>query len=170
MEAARYTLDGKEKRKGKKSTDGGKIYHMAFSNLLRSKKRTFLALLSMSLSVILLNSTVSLAGRLRSVQEYVQSGEKWTGVHHWSHRNSELCKYHPYKYCHKKQGVCDLEIDWNDKETTDPDVFWFTSYRFTILPALVVSPCLLLLGILVPWLTEKYSGKDSIVEQLRKTE
>lgn len=60
VEAARYSLDGKEKRRSKKSTDGGKIYRMAFSNLGRSKKRTFLVLVSMSLSVILLNSTVSL--------------------------------------------------------------------------------------------------------------
>lgn len=25
------------------------------------------------------------------------------------------------KYCHKKQRVCNLEIHWNDKETTDSD-------------------------------------------------
>lgn len=63
VEAVRYT-EGVEyagrKRKGKeklkKSTDGGKIYRMAFSNLARNKKKTVVVILSLSLSVILLNS------------------------------------------------------------------------------------------------------------------
>lgn len=56
VEAVRYTENGKTGKKQKKSTDGGKIWKMAYSNLGRSKKRTVLVLLSLSLAVILLNS------------------------------------------------------------------------------------------------------------------
>lgn len=56
VEAVRYTENGKAGKRQKKSTDGGKIWKMARSNLGRSKKRTVLVLLSLSLAVILLNS------------------------------------------------------------------------------------------------------------------
>lgn len=59
VEAVKYAEDGKQGRKRKKSTDGGRLYRMAFSNLGRNKKRTLLALLSLSLSIVLLNSAVS---------------------------------------------------------------------------------------------------------------
>ncbi|MDO4555094.1 MAG: ABC transporter permease [Lachnospiraceae bacterium] len=60
VEAVRYTEGSRYNRKRKKkSTDGGKIYKMAFSNLGRNKKKTFFVLLSMSLSVILLNSVLT---------------------------------------------------------------------------------------------------------------
>lgn len=67
VEAVRYT-EGAEtgafrKRKNKsgqdkqkKSTDGGKIWKMAWSNLARSKGRTVIVILSLSLAIILLNS------------------------------------------------------------------------------------------------------------------
>lgn len=67
VEAVRYT-EGAEigaLRKGenksgqdkqKKSTDGGKIWKMAWSNLARSKGRTVVVILSLSLAIILLNS------------------------------------------------------------------------------------------------------------------
>ncbi len=76
VEAVRYTDGGEPKqkrsrrtadRKGaaggmaaagreKKTTDGGKLWRMAFSNLGRNKKRTVLVLCSLSLAVVLLNS------------------------------------------------------------------------------------------------------------------
>ena len=67
MEAVRYTegaeigalRKGKNKSgqdKQKKSTDGGKIWKMAWSNLARSKGRTVVVILSLSLAIILLNS------------------------------------------------------------------------------------------------------------------
>lgn len=56
IEAVRYTEDQNEKKKEKKGTDGGKLWRMALSNLARSKGRTVIVILSLSLSVILLNS------------------------------------------------------------------------------------------------------------------
>lgn len=56
IEAVRYTEDQNEKKKEKKGTDGGKLWRMALSNLARSKRRTVIVILSLSLSVILLNS------------------------------------------------------------------------------------------------------------------
>lgn len=67
VEAVRYTegaeigalRKGKNKSgqdKQKKSTDGGKIWKMAWSNLARSKGRTVEVILSLSLAIILLNS------------------------------------------------------------------------------------------------------------------
>ncbi len=56
VEAVRYTEGGGTSRKQKKSTDGGKLWRMAFSNLGRNKKRTVLVFVSLSLAVILLNS------------------------------------------------------------------------------------------------------------------
>lgn len=56
VEAVRYTDGAKEAKKQKKTTDGGKLWKMAFSNLGRNKKRTVLVFASLSLAVILLNS------------------------------------------------------------------------------------------------------------------
>lgn len=56
IEAVRYTEDQNEKKKEKKGTDGGQLWRMALSNLARSKGRTVIVILSLSLSVILLNS------------------------------------------------------------------------------------------------------------------
>ena len=56
VEAVRYTEGAAAGKKQKKSTDGGKLWRMAFSNLGRNKKRTILVLCSLSLAVVLLNS------------------------------------------------------------------------------------------------------------------
>lgn len=58
VEAVSYTgLASKKRRKKHKKTAGGaKLYRMAMSNLGRNKKQTVVVLLSLSLSVILLNS------------------------------------------------------------------------------------------------------------------
>lgn len=56
VEAVRYTERERKTGREKHSTDGGKIWRMALSNLGRSKQRTAVVILSMSLAVILLNS------------------------------------------------------------------------------------------------------------------
>ncbi|WP_342415598.1 ABC transporter permease [Paenibacillus sp. FSL R10-2782] len=62
IEAVRYT-DGNTKDKSKliKSTKGAKIHLMARSNLGRNKKRTFLVVISLSLSLVLLNTAFTLS-------------------------------------------------------------------------------------------------------------
>lgn len=59
VEAVRYTEKSGGRKKEKRSTDGGRIARMALSNLGRSKGRTVVVILSLSLSVILLNSIFS---------------------------------------------------------------------------------------------------------------
>ena len=49
-------------------------------------------------------------------------------------------------------------------------VFWFFTYRFTVLPVLVVTPLFLLLGLLVPLLTYRSVARFTIVERLREAE
>jgi len=62
IEAVRYSGNSAEIRKKiKKSTDGGKIWKMALSNLGRNKKRTIISILSMTLGLILLNSVFTFA-------------------------------------------------------------------------------------------------------------
>ena len=62
VEAVKYTDTSAEiRKKNKKSTDGGKLFKMALSNLGRNRKRTIVVIISLSLSVILMNSVVTLA-------------------------------------------------------------------------------------------------------------
>ena len=68
IEAVRYTEDQNEKKKEKKGTDGGKLWRMALSNLARSKGRTVIVILSLSLSVILLNSIFTVTSSFRMDQ------------------------------------------------------------------------------------------------------
>lgn len=56
VEAVRYTEGAKGRRKEKRTTDGGKLWRMALSGLGRSKGKTLVVILSLSLSVVLLNS------------------------------------------------------------------------------------------------------------------
>lgn len=62
VEAVRYTDQAKNKKEGfqKKSVRGGRISRMALSNLTRSKGRTAVVILSLSLAVILLNSVFTI--------------------------------------------------------------------------------------------------------------
>lgn len=62
VEAVRYS-DGnmKDSSKLKKSTNGAKMPHMALSNLGRNKKRTILVIISLSLSLVLLNTVFTLS-------------------------------------------------------------------------------------------------------------
>ncbi len=62
VEAVRFA-DGDKKQSGKqkKTTGGGKMTRMALSNLGRNKKRTVLVILSLSLSLVLLNTVFTLS-------------------------------------------------------------------------------------------------------------
>jgi len=50
------------------------------------------------------------------------------------------------------------------------NVFWFFTYRFTVLPVLVVTPLFLLLGALVPLAVYRRLARTTIVERLREAE
>ncbi|MHC1685124.1 MAG: ABC transporter permease [Clostridiaceae bacterium] len=61
IEAVRYIGEVSNNKKAiKNSSRGGKIYRMAISNLTRNKKKTVIVIISMSLSLILLNSVFTI--------------------------------------------------------------------------------------------------------------
>ncbi len=64
VEALRYTEYGKKNKKLKKTTDGGKIARMAFSNLGRSKGRTIIVVCSLSLTIVLMNSVYTITNSI----------------------------------------------------------------------------------------------------------
>lgn len=49
-------------------------------------------------------------------------------------------------------------------------VFWFFTYRFTILPVAAVLPVFLALGVLVPLWTYRSVARRTLVERLREAE
>lgn len=61
VEATKYTETVKSKKK-QRSTRGAKVYQMAFANLGRNKRKTVLVVISLSLSVVLLNILVTFTG------------------------------------------------------------------------------------------------------------
>mgnify|MGYP000240153716 FL=1 len=61
VEATKYTETVKSKKK-KRTTRGAKVYQMAFANLGRNKRKTVLVVISLSLSVVLLNILVTFTG------------------------------------------------------------------------------------------------------------
>ena len=62
VEASRYTEgNGRQNCKLKQSTAGGKMHRMALSNLGRNKRRTVLVVISLSLSLVLLNTVFTLS-------------------------------------------------------------------------------------------------------------
>lgn len=60
IEAIRYTGMVLSNKKIKKSSNGAKIHKMAFSNIFRNKKKAFVVIISLSLSMILLNSVYTM--------------------------------------------------------------------------------------------------------------
>ena len=61
IEAVKYTgLSNKGNKKIKKSSNGAKLYKMAFSNIFRNKKKVFVVIASLSISMILLNSVYTM--------------------------------------------------------------------------------------------------------------
>ncbi|MEK4345227.1 ABC transporter permease [Paenibacillus sp. FSL P4-0184] len=62
VEAVRYSeVTDHIHKTSKKGTDGGKLHKMARSNLSRNKKRTLLVVLSLSLSLVVLNTVFTLS-------------------------------------------------------------------------------------------------------------
>ena len=61
VEATKYTEVVKSKRKHR-TTRGAKVHQMAFANLGRNKRKTVLVVISLSLSVVLLNILVTFTG------------------------------------------------------------------------------------------------------------
>lgn len=49
-------------------------------------------------------------------------------------------------------------------------MFWFFSYKFTVMPILITIPLFTLLGIILPLITYRFTAKKSIVERLREVE
>ncbi len=60
IEAIRYTGMVSSDKKIKKSSNGAKLHKMAFSNIFRNKKKAFVVIISLSLSMILLNSVYTI--------------------------------------------------------------------------------------------------------------
>ena len=54
--------------------------------------------------------------------------------------------------------------------STINDLFWFFSYRLTVLPILVMLPIFLILGALAPLWTYQAVSRKTIVERLREAE
>ncbi len=61
VEATKYTENVKSKKKHR-ATRGAKVHQMAFANLGRNKRKTVLVVISLSLSVVLLNILVTFTG------------------------------------------------------------------------------------------------------------
>lgn len=104
VEAVRYTegMEWNHKKKTqkirqKKSTDGGKIYRMAFSNLARNKRKTTVVIVSLSLAVVLLNSVFTVTNAFDMdtyLKKFVSSdfligNAKYFGLDHYWGRSEE---------------------------------------------------------------------------------
>ena len=72
VEAVRYTEGKALKRKGKRGGKGVSLLSMAWANLGRSRGKTFLTVLSLTLAVVLLTLTVTFAGGF-DLDKYVSS-------------------------------------------------------------------------------------------------
>lgn len=53
---------------------------------------------------------------------------------------------------------------------TMSNMLWLLTYRFTIMPILLLLPVFVLLGVLVPLIIYRFAAKATIVERLRETE
>ncbi len=61
VEAVKYNDSSLIKKSTKTSTNGGKLHKMSLSNLSRNKKRTVITILSLSLSLVILNSIFTIS-------------------------------------------------------------------------------------------------------------
>lgn len=61
VEAARYSGASGNAKVAKRSRDGGRVYKMALANLSRDKRRTAVTILSLSLSLVLMNTVFTVA-------------------------------------------------------------------------------------------------------------
>ena len=72
VEALRYTDGTVKRRRKKKGLKGGKISRMALANLGRNKKKTAIVVLSVSLSMILLEIVMTAVGSFR-IDQYLET-------------------------------------------------------------------------------------------------
>lgn len=70
VEALKYHGQTKDKKKGKKTTDGGKLYKMSFRNVFREKKRAFLVFASLFMGTMAFLSVNTFLGSLK-LENYV---------------------------------------------------------------------------------------------------
>ena len=49
-------------------------------------------------------------------------------------------------------------------------LFWFFTFRFTILPVIVMFPIFLIIGIAVPRVTYRAASRQSIVDRIREND
>lgn len=71
VEATKYTEVAQTKKKGR-STRGARVHQMAFANLGRNRRKTVLVVVSLSLSVVLLNTLVTFVGGF-DMEKYLES-------------------------------------------------------------------------------------------------
>lgn len=98
IEALRFTEGMKAKKKGKRSSGGGKIWRMALSNLGRSKGKTAIIIVSLSLAVVLLNSVFTVTNSfdmdmfLRSFtsSDFLIANAKYFNTEHYHGGSEEL--------------------------------------------------------------------------------
>lgn len=72
IEAAKYSEVSRVTNKRKKSKRGARLFHMAFSNLRRNRKKTVITVLSLSLSVVLLMEVVTFSKSF-SMDQYMET-------------------------------------------------------------------------------------------------
>lgn len=70
VEALKYHGQTKDRKKGKKTTDGGKLYKMSFRNVFREKKRAFLVFASLFMGTMAFLSVNTFLGSLK-LENYV---------------------------------------------------------------------------------------------------
>ena len=49
-------------------------------------------------------------------------------------------------------------------------IFWFFSYKFTVLPIIITVPLFAVLGVFLPLITYSFAAKRSLIERLRTAE
>lgn len=62
VEAVRYTEAGSRRKRKKRIRKGNRVIGMAWANLMRNKRKTALVVLSLSLSIVMLNSVYAFTG------------------------------------------------------------------------------------------------------------
>ena len=93
VEALHYTENGNRRKRLKKSTDGGKLVRMAFSNLGRNKGRTVIVVISLSLTVVLMNSIYTITSSIERdsfLSKMILSDAVIGNASLWNYN------YHPY--------------------------------------------------------------------------
>lgn len=71
IEALRYTDVSTNKKNGKKSTNGAKLHKMALANIFRNRKKAFVVITSLSISIVLFNSVYTMVNGF-NMKEYLK--------------------------------------------------------------------------------------------------